>query len=78
MGLDRRAIPYLGDGLDAGGFARDELALVRNARGDRAGAVEALLEIVAKDRSWQEEKARKQLVQFFDAWGPTDEAPHQR
>jgi putative thioredoxin len=54
--------------------ARFDLALRRNARGDRAGAVDALLEIFAKDRNWQEGKARKQLVEFFDAWGPTDEA----
>jgi putative thioredoxin len=54
--------------------ARFELALLLNARGDRAGAIDRLLEIVARDRNWQEEKARKQLVQFFEAWGPTDEA----
>jgi putative thioredoxin len=54
--------------------ARFDLALLRNARGDRAGATDALLEIVAKDRNWQEQKARKQLVEFFSAWGPTDEA----
>src|SRR5262249_47033593 len=40
--------------------ARFDLALLRNAKGDREGATDALLEIFAKDRSWQEEKARKQ------------------
>jgi putative thioredoxin len=54
--------------------ARFDLALQLNARGDRDGATDRLLEILAKDRSWQDEKARKQLVQFFEAWGPTDEA----
>lgn len=54
--------------------ARFDLALLLNAKGDREGAVDHLLEIVAKNRSWQDEKARKQLVQFFEAWGPTDEA----
>jgi putative thioredoxin len=54
--------------------ARFDLALLLNAKGDRAGATDRLLEIIAKDRSWQDEKARKQLVQFFEAWGPTDEA----
>jgi putative thioredoxin len=54
--------------------ARFDLALLLNARGDRAGATERLLEIVARERNWQEEKARKQLVQFFEAWGPADEA----
>lgn len=54
--------------------ARFDLALLLNAGGDREAAVDQLLEIVAKNRSWQDEKARKQLVQFFEAWGPTDEA----
>jgi putative thioredoxin len=54
--------------------ARFDLALLLNAEGDRAGAVERLLEIVRKNRSWEDEKARKQLLQFFEAWGPTDEA----
>jgi putative thioredoxin len=54
--------------------ARFDLALLRNAKGDREGAVDQLLEIVAKDRNWADEKARKQLVQFFEAWGPMDEA----
>ncbi len=54
--------------------ARFDLALLLNAKGDREAAVDQLLEIVGKNRSWQDEKARKQLVQFFEAWGPTDEA----
>ena len=43
----------------------------------RASATEAadhLLEIVKRDRKWNDDGARKQLVQFFEAWGPTDEA----
>jgi putative thioredoxin len=54
--------------------ARFDLALIENARGNREGAVDSLLEIVRRERSWNEEKARKQLVTFFEAWGPTDEA----
>jgi putative thioredoxin len=54
--------------------ARFDLALIESARGNRDAALDRLLEIVAKDRSWNDEKARKQLVQFFEAWGPTDEA----
>ena len=37
-------------------------------------ATQQLLEIVKRDRKWNEDGARKQLVQFFEAWGPTDEA----
>jgi putative thioredoxin len=33
-----------------------------------------LLEIVKRDRKWNDDAARKQLVQFFDAWGPADQA----
>ena len=54
--------------------ARFDLALLLNAQGDRDGAADRLLEIMRKNRSWDEEKARKQLLKFFDAWGPTDEA----
>jgi putative thioredoxin len=54
--------------------ARFDLALIENARGDREAATDQLLEIVGKNRSWQDEKARKQLVQFFEAWGPMDPA----
>ena len=32
------------------------------------------MEIVRRDRKWNDDGARKQLVQFFEAWGPTDEA----
>ena len=53
---------------------RFDLALALNGQGDRAGATEALLEIVRRNRMWNEEAARKQLVQFFEAWGPTDPA----
>jgi putative thioredoxin len=54
--------------------ARFDLAVALNAKGKRAEAVNQLIEIVRKDRKWNEDGARKQLVQFFDAWGPTDEA----
>ena len=33
-----------------------------------------LISIVKRDRKWNDDGARKQLVQFFDAWGPIDEA----
>ena len=54
--------------------ARFDLAVALNAKGKRAEAVDHLLDIVKRDRKWNDDGARKQLVQFFDAWGPTDEA----
>jgi putative thioredoxin len=54
--------------------ARFDLATALNANGNRAEATEQLLAIVKRDRKWNEDGARKQLVQFFEAWGPTDEA----
>jgi putative thioredoxin len=53
--------------------ARFDLALALNARGRREEAMDHLLEIVRRDRTWNEDGARKQLVQLFEAWGPTDE-----
>jgi putative thioredoxin len=53
--------------------ARYDLALALDAKGDRQGAIDALLEIVRRDRKWNEEAARKQLVTLFEAMGPTDE-----
>jgi len=54
--------------------ARFDLATALNAGGKRNEAIHQLLEIVKRDRKWNEDGARKQLVQFFEAWGPTDEA----
>jgi putative thioredoxin len=54
--------------------ARFDLAVALNAAGQREQAADHLLAIVKKDRKWNEDGARKQLVQFFEAWGPTDEA----
>jgi putative thioredoxin len=54
--------------------ARFDFATALNASGKRAEATNQLLEIVKRDRKWNEDGARKQLVQFFEAWGPTDEA----
>ena len=54
--------------------ARFDLAVALNAGGKRADAVDQLTEIVKRDRKWNDDGARKQLVQFFEAWGATDEA----
>jgi putative thioredoxin len=54
--------------------ARFDLATALNAAGKRTDAATHLLAIVKRDRKWNDDGARKQLVQFFEAWGPTDEA----
>jgi putative thioredoxin len=54
--------------------ARFDLAVALNAQDRRKEALDHLLEIVRRDRKWNDDGARKQLVQLFDAWGPTDEA----
>ncbi|WGR94705.1 thioredoxin [Bradyrhizobium sp. ISRA443] len=54
--------------------ARFDLATALNAMGKRAEATEQLLAIVKRDRNWNDDGARKQLVQFFEAWGGADEA----
>jgi putative thioredoxin len=54
--------------------ARFDLALALNGNGRRVDALEQLIGIVRRDRKWNDDGARKQLVQFFDAWGPTDDA----
>lgn len=52
--------------------ARFDLAVAFAAGGNKEGALEQLLDLVRRDRKWNEEAARKQLVQLFDAWGPKD------
>jgi len=54
--------------------AQYDLALALNAGGDREGALDVLLSIVAKNRNWNDDAARKQLLQFFEVWGPSDPA----
>ncbi len=54
--------------------AQYELATALNAIGERDQAAAALLDIVRRDRSWNEDAARLQLLKFFEAWGHVDPA----
>jgi len=54
--------------------ARLDLASALYATGDTEAALEQLLESIRIDRKWQEEAARKQLLKYFEALGPTDPA----
>jgi putative thioredoxin len=54
--------------------ARYDLATALNSMGKRTEAAEALLEILRRNRAWNEQAARLQLLKFFDAWGLDDPA----
>jgi putative thioredoxin len=54
--------------------ARYELATALNAMGRRDEAAAALLEIVRRERGWNDDAARLQLLRFFEAWGFEDPA----
>ncbi len=50
--------------------ARYDLAGALAARGDLEGAIDQLMTIITKDRAWNEDAARKQLLKVFEAAGP--------
>jgi putative thioredoxin len=52
--------------------ARYDLAMALSATGKRQAAADELLEIIRRNRSWNDEAARLQLLKFFEAWGPSD------
>jgi putative thioredoxin len=52
--------------------ARLDLALAKMAAGDRDAAADALLEIVRRDREWNEGEARKRFLQLLEAQGLED------
>ena len=52
--------------------ARFDLAMALYAADQAERAAEELLEIIRRNRAWNEEAARKQLLKFFEAWGPTN------
>jgi putative thioredoxin len=59
--------------LNAGDHqARFDLAMAYYGAGEREAAVDELLELVRRDRNWNEQAGRQQLVKLFEAFGPTD------
>jgi putative thioredoxin len=52
--------------------ARYDLATALNAMDQREEAADALLEIIRRNRAWNEEAARLQLLKFFESWGFDD------
>jgi putative thioredoxin len=60
---------------DSGDFqARYDLATALNAMDQRDKAADALLDIVRRNRAWNDDAARLQLLKFFEAWGFDDPA----
>lgn len=53
--------------------ARLDLAVLLNGANEREAATDQLIYIIRKMRAWNDEAARKQLVKFFEAWGPKDD-----
>ncbi|MGB8899121.1 MAG: tetratricopeptide repeat protein [Methylocella sp.] len=54
--------------------ARFDFAILLNAWNRREESAAELIEIIKRDRAWNDDGARKQLLQFFDAWGAVDPA----
>ena len=54
--------------------ARFDLAIALNAESKRDAAAEQLLALMRRDRTWQDDGARKKLLDFFEAWGAKDPA----
>lgn len=52
--------------------ARFDLAVALAARDQKGEALDQLVDLIRRDRKWNEEAARKQLLQLFDAWGPNE------
>jgi putative thioredoxin len=52
--------------------ARFELATALFGAGERETAIDELLTLFKRDRNWDEQAARRQLVKFFEVMGPTD------
>ena len=52
--------------------SRFDLALALYGAGRPVDAIDQLIEIIRRDRTWNDEAARKELLQLFEAMGPTD------
>ncbi len=52
--------------------ARYDLALALDVAGNRDAALDQFLEIVRRDRKWNDEAAKNQVMTLFEAMGPTD------
>jgi putative thioredoxin len=51
---------------------RFDLAMAQFTSGEQEAGMDSLLEIIQRNRTWNEEEARKQLIKFFEALGHAD------
>ena len=70
---DLAALKAKVDNNSADHQARLELAVALFGHGQKEEAVNELLESIRRDRKWNDEAARKQLLEFFEAMGPVDD-----
>ena len=54
--------------------ARVNLAKILNVEGNREAATDHLIHIMKRDRTWDDDGARRQLLQFLEVWGFKDPA----
>ena len=74
--VDDGEIARLGEAVSAAESdyqSRLDLAVALNAAGQEEAALDHLMWLIGKDRAWNDDAARKQLLLFFEAWGPTHE-----
>jgi putative thioredoxin len=53
---------------------RMKLAKIANVQGNRQDAADHLLYIMKKDRTYEDDGARRELLNFFEVWGPKEPA----
>lgn len=74
--VDDGEIARLGEAVSADESdyqSRLDLSVALNAAGQGEAALDHLMWLIEKDRAWNDDAARKQLLLFFEAWGPTHE-----
>lgn len=74
--VDDGEITRLGEAVNADEDnyqSRLDLSIALNAAGQEEAALDHLMWLIEKDRAWNDDAARKQLLLFFEAWGPTHE-----
>jgi putative thioredoxin len=75
QGQESGDIEELRSNIEANGKdhqSRFDLAAALYGQGQNEAAIDELLELFRRDKKWDDEAARKQLVKIFEALGSTD------